>query len=263
MELHLASHYPNTITTKDGKHLEEPPAIEGYVHAYKRKTQARVQYYLSTHDGFLFAVQVEKVVTPPTPTDLKSFAKSEEEFREDEQIRLRTQIINARWFWDIRNVLQVRRAMHPTHQIRDLSITANEVMQPADPDADVLAQAQEPHYGGVELHRTESDIGDEGGDATLARSADKPRLKMHRSFEVVLKNGRILRFEVSSCVFTNYRLMKICPVDTFDEGRRGMGDSSASFGSILGGALSPGHRKRDEHQGESRRRENNRQQAEL
>ncbi|OCB84999.1 hypothetical protein A7U60_g7956 [Sanghuangporus baumii] len=198
LELHIASHYPTTITTRDGNHLEEPPSIEGYVHSYNRKTQARVQYYLSTHDGYLFAIRNEKVVAPPIPTDLKSFAKSEVEFREDERVRLREQIVNARWLWDMRNVLLVRRAMHVIHQVKDPSITANRATEPPDPDANVLEQAQEPHNGSAEFRRTDSDIDDEGGDAGLAASADKARLKMRRSFEIVLKNGRILRFETHS-----------------------------------------------------------------
>lgn len=177
--------------------MEEPPSIEGFVHMNKRNTQARVQYYLSTHDGYLCAIRVDKVATPPTPTDLKSFSKNEEEFREDEDLRLRTQLLNAHGFWDLRNILLVRRAFHVTAQTRDESVrqtqTATLITPSTPPGPDTIGtQAEEP-----EMHRTESDIGDEGGDAGLAAAADKGRVKMHRSFELVLKNGRILRFEVS------------------------------------------------------------------
>lgn len=195
LEMHLASHYPTRVTTEDGKHLEEPPSIEGYATNYKRKTQARVQYYLSTHDGYLFAIQIEKVVTPPTPTDLKSFAKNEEDFRMDEHIRLRDQIMNARWFWDLRKVLLVRRAVHVLPHVRDENVQASETGEPGHPntrDAEyAIFQNRE-----TELRRTDSDVADEGGDAGLATAFDKGRLRMHRSFELVLKNGRILRFEV-------------------------------------------------------------------
>ena len=41
---------------------------------------------------------------------------------------------------------------------------------------------------------------DEGGDVGLAKAKNKGRLRMYRSFELVLKNGRILRFEVSDWI---------------------------------------------------------------
>jgi hypothetical protein len=46
------------------------------------------------------------------------------------------------------------------------------------------------------VERTESDNEDEGGDQGLTETADKPKLRMQRSFELLLKTGQIVRFEV-------------------------------------------------------------------
>ncbi|EJC98002.1 uncharacterized protein FOMMEDRAFT_114825 [Fomitiporia mediterranea MF3/22] len=202
LELHLSSHYPSQVLLDDGKHLEEPPSIEGFVHTYKRKTQTRVQYYLATHDGYLCSIQAEKVVPPPTPTDLKSFAKSEDEFREDEHTRLRTQVMNARLFWDLRSVLLVRRAVVVIPVIKDESIAKHARNPTSEPDGEqngeLATRIASMWNEEAELRRSESDVGDEGGEDGLNSAKDKGRLKMHRSFEVVLKNGRILRFETHS-----------------------------------------------------------------
>jgi hypothetical protein len=48
------------------------------------------------------------------------------------------------------------------------------------------------------VERTTSDEEDEGGDEGLMKSTDRPKLKMQRSFELLMKTGHIIRFEVSS-----------------------------------------------------------------
>ena len=42
----------------------------------------------------------------------------------------------------------------------------------------------------------ENEEGDEGGDEALARAADKDRLRIKRSFELLLVSGQVFRFEV-------------------------------------------------------------------
>ncbi|KAI5122450.1 hypothetical protein M0805_008762 [Coniferiporia weirii] len=197
LELHLAEHYPTRVVAKDGGHLEEPPAVEGYVHTTKRKTQVRVQYYLSTHDGYLCSILADKVVPPPTPTDLKNFSRSEDEFREDEQARLHTQIMNVRGFWDLRNVLTVRRASHVVSQTEGGNVQPREGEDEGGVPRLPGFQSGE-YFEEHELQRTDSDIGDEGGEHGMAAATNKARLNLYRSFELVMKNGRVVQFETYS-----------------------------------------------------------------
>ena len=48
-----------------------------------------------------------------------------------------------------------------------------------------------------ELARTDSDNVDVPGEDALNSSQDRPRLRMHRAFELVFKSGHVMRFEVS------------------------------------------------------------------
>ena len=179
-----------------GKHLEEPPSIEGFVHTSKGKTQVRIQYLLATHDHHLFVIVNNRVETPPTPTDLRAFARSEEQVRAGESIRLRNQIISARGFYDLRDIKEVRRAVHPEAagkvQPRNASETRRDVPNiNVSNDEDSDAEVGEEH-----LQRTDSDLADEGGDSGMAVAKDKARMKIHRSFEIVLAEGKTIRFEV-------------------------------------------------------------------
>jgi hypothetical protein len=47
--------------------------------------------------------------------------------------------------------------------------------------------------------RTDSDDEDVGGDEALTKTDDKPKFRMKRSFELLLKSGHVIRFEV--CLF--------------------------------------------------------------
>lgn len=191
--MRLAEHYPTRINLGRGRHLEEPPAVEGFVHTIDAKSQRRTQLYLSTHDGYLFAIQINKVVTPPSPSDLRNYSKVEEELRKDEAARLRMQVINSKAFWDLRNVLIVRRASHIHAKASDPSVSAERAEQTSYEQ--ILSRFEDSEGG---LHRSLSDVEDEGGDEGLAKAEHKLKMRMFRSFELVLKNGRILRFEVSA-----------------------------------------------------------------
>lgn len=69
---------------------------------------------------------------------------------------------------------------------------------------DVSGGQQNPHtqddddewLGTFAAERTDSDNEDEGGDQELTKTADKPKLRIQRSFELLLKTGQIVRFEV-------------------------------------------------------------------
>ena len=155
-----------------------------------------MQYLLATHDNHLFVVVNNRAETPPTPTDLRAFARSEEQVQASESIRLRNQIINARGFYDLRDIKEVRRAVHPEAaskaQPRNASETRRDVPSiNISNDEDSDAEVGEEH-----LPRTDSDLGDEGGEEGMASARDKARMKIHRSFEIVLTEGKTVRFEV-------------------------------------------------------------------
>lgn len=165
--------------------------MEGYVYSYTGKTQTRVQYFLVTHDNLLFVIPHSRAQSPPIPTDLRAFSKSKEQVRDNELARLRMQMVNARGFYDMRDIAEVRRAIHhePSHP-RHASELRRDI-----PTINVtgVEHTNDEH---AHLWRTGSDLEDEGGDHSLATAKDKARLKIHRSFEVVLRAGKIVRFEV-------------------------------------------------------------------
>lgn len=158
---------------------------------------------------------MNKVVHPPTPTDLRRFTRDEREFLEEENGRLRDQVVDAQRVWDLRQVVVVRRAGSVIVQNYDEGVVRRAEEErmgggngtgsgeagegPPDLEGEDVAQLLE---GEGEMERTESDIEDGGGDVGLAKAKNKGRLRMYRSFELVLKNGRILRFEVSNWIYS-------------------------------------------------------------
>lgn len=46
------------------------------------------------------------------------------------------------------------------------------------------------------VETADSDVEDEGGNDGLAKAADKGKMRMKRSFELVFKSGYVMRFEV-------------------------------------------------------------------
>lgn len=174
-----------------------------------RKRSRRVQAYLSTHDGLLCSLPVENATLPPTPTDVSTFAKEEDEIQRDERRRLRLQLVHARGFWDMRDVLVVRRASHASAGTERGA--ENQAQQPDGQEGSAstaLRGSEEEMMVAPEPRRSDSDIEDEGGEDGMAKAANKGRLKLHRSFEVVLKNGNVLRFEVSlKCIRIELLLM--------------------------------------------------------
>jgi hypothetical protein len=62
------------------------------------------------------------------------------------------------------------------------------------------------------LERTDSDDGDMGGDEALAKAGDKPKFKMKRCFELLLKSGHVIRFEVSLLWFQRTQIIHGLPV---------------------------------------------------
>ena len=180
MEIRVKVHNPSRLHLKDGTRLDEPLGIEGYLDRIKPATQTKQPMYVSTHEGYIFAMSPEHAY-PPSPPGTSSEILSPKELREVEFYRGTKQLLTAHGVLDLRNILAVRRAFHhtPRHTHED-SVNDDEV--------------------GVwqELERTESDDEDRGGEEGVATAPDKPRKHMRRSFELLMVTGHVVRLEVSS-----------------------------------------------------------------
>jgi hypothetical protein len=112
--------------------------------------------------------------------------------RQTEVKRGTQQVMRAMGVCDLRSILTVRRSFHlvpqHSHSVEDVGV-AQKGSRSQDEDDEWL--------GTWAVERTDSDIEDEGGEQGLAKSTDKPKLKMQRSFELLLKTGHVIRFEVS------------------------------------------------------------------
>jgi hypothetical protein len=99
------------------------------------------------------------------------------------------QVMQATGVCDMRSILTVRKAFHlvpqHSHSVEDVSRAQNE---------------DDEWLDAWTVERTDSDGEDEGGEEGLAKNTDKPRLRMQRSFELLLKSGHVVRFEVSFLV---------------------------------------------------------------
>jgi hypothetical protein len=197
LELRLGRHFPTHLHTKDGSRLDEPPSIEGYLDRLRPNTQAKHPVYLATHDGNLFSINTTKA-DPPRPPSLPPVLASPDTQvpgrspREQEVLRGARQILGADGVVDLRSVLAVRRAFQPH------TVPRHREEAPKD------VAGWEEHEDLVEsVDKTDSDDEDEGGDEGLSKSQDSTRVKMRRSFELLLKSGHVIRFEVSQ-LYTAY-----------------------------------------------------------
>jgi hypothetical protein len=101
------------------------------------------------------------------------------------------QVIHATGVCDLRNILTVRRAFHlvpqHSHSVEDVS----------GAQKNSRAHGEDDEWLGTwAVERSDSDDEDEGGEQGLAKTADKSKLKMQRSFELLLNTGHVVRFEV-------------------------------------------------------------------
>ncbi|KAJ7784673.1 Pleckstrin homology domain-containing protein [Mycena metata] len=156
------------------QHFPEPPAIEGYLERIRSNSQNKHLIYLVTHDGNLFSLASEDA-NPPAPMGIGQSADTPEALRLAEVQRGSTQILKATGVSDMRAILAVRRAFQPV-------VPASHDTH--DPGEDQSFLSRTSH-----IERTDSDDEDEGGEEGL-RAA--------RSFELLLKNGHIIRFEAHS-----------------------------------------------------------------
>lgn len=190
LEIRIAEHYRAHIHLKNGSRLHEPPSIEGYLQRVRPNSLTNRNVYIATHDGNLF-VLAPHCAYPPSPPglvpnigDTKSYRES---LRQAEAQRGTMQVMEAMGVNDLRSIITIRRAFHLTPEV-----THNEKKKPQDDDIWFSIWSQ-PEQSTVE---DEQDI---GGEECLNKSNDKPRLRMHRSFELLLNTGRIVRYEVGPC----------------------------------------------------------------
>lgn len=197
LELHRKRHRPSRMHTKDGTRLDEPPSVEGYVDRIRPNSQIKQSLYLVTHDGYLFSLApahanppappgtpVNSHIINPSVTSLHGLAQAADTRHKAEVRRGRMQILEAIGVSDLRSIVAVRRAFQLLAQPRE------------EIDHRSIADWEDSPDFWEQVDRSESDDEDAGGEAALATSRDKIRLRMRRSFELVLTSGRVVRFEV-------------------------------------------------------------------
>lgn len=176
---------PTRITLKDGTRLDEPPGIEGYLDRIRPNSQMKQALYLTTHDGYLFFVAASHANPPPPPGPPED--DHTEDLRRAEAIRGGRQILHASRMCDLRNIVVVRRAFQlvPIH--------TEQVNVKDTPEWDDIDGFWENVESFDEDHR------DPGGEEGLSKLGDKVQMRLRRSFEFLLKNGRVVRLEAYSC----------------------------------------------------------------
>ena len=179
----MAQHASTHTHLKNGRRLDEPPAIEGYL---DRISQTKKQIYLTTHNGNLFILN-NHAAFPPMPPGLALVTNQSLDLQALRQAEIRrgiNQVMAASGMCDLRSIIAVRRAFHSVPmQMHDLVETAADDISWLG-----ICENSEP--------RTADDEEDEGGDSGLSKSTDRTRLKMRRSFELLLNTGHVVRFEV-------------------------------------------------------------------
>ncbi|KAJ7645455.1 Pleckstrin homology domain-containing protein [Mycena polygramma] len=183
LEVRLAQHSAQHFVLRNGTRVPEPPSIEGYIERIRPNTQSKHLIYLVTHDGNLFSLPSENA-NPPSPMGVGLATDTPEGLRLAEVQRGTTQVMKATGVSDLRSILAVRRAFQPV-------VSASH--DNPDPGEDQSYSSRVSH-----IERSESDDEDEGGEDGLRTAHDKSQLRMKRSFELLLKNGHIIRFEAHS-----------------------------------------------------------------
>ena len=201
LEFRLKRHFPTRLHLKDGTRLDEPMAVEGYVDRIRLNQQLRHSVYLVTHDGYLFSIAPPHAHPPHPPgapgTPGASPAASQSAVgamglvesagmrRKAELRRGRAQVLQATGVFDLRSIVAVRRAFQHVPQGTETGTAT-----PHGIDWEDTAAFWE------QVDRSDSDDEDAGGDTGMVETANKSRLRVRRSFELVLVTGRVLRFEV-------------------------------------------------------------------
>jgi len=129
------------------------------------------------------------VPNPPglIPVPFGSNKDAPEALREDEVRRGAKQVLAARDVTDLRAVVAVRRAFRP-------------VFLPSQPEHGSTGPDSGVEEQDGEVTHEETDTQDVGGDAGL--TGDVTIVRMRRCFELVMKTGHIMRFEVRPYLYS-------------------------------------------------------------
>lgn len=239
LELRVADHFPTKLSLGDGTTLHEPPSLEGYLYRYKTETHIRDPTYLATHNSNIFFLSPQSAHPPEPPTIALQEAvtvpdtglaaspatASASITRASEVQRGAAQILNAKFFLDMRNILSVKRAkdpwatklkpvLRPSMSVRERThsttthATTNDSCSHDAGNAGADTPRELPPVNPDEESRDDDpvllsplDAQDEGGDDVLNRITgdEKQDLKRRRSFEIEMRNSEIIRFEAFSC----------------------------------------------------------------
>jgi hypothetical protein len=169
-----------------GDHLSEPPAIEGYVTRVRSASGTREEVYLTVHNGLLFTLGLAHAHAPNPPGVISVSHDPNQDprtaLREVEVRRGVAQILAARSMTDLRAVVALRRA--------STSSFLPSLPEPGSPRPD----PGEERDLVVEVSDEENDARDVGGNAGL--TGDVATMRMRRCFELVMRTGHVIRFEV-------------------------------------------------------------------
>lgn len=181
LEIRLAEHAPGSLHLKDGKKIEEPPAIEGYLDQIRLNLQAKRSVYLVSHSGYLFFLNPASPFPPTPPGPSPILSGDAQTLKRIEIRRGINQIVTSAGMMDLRSIVAVRRAFQPAPlHVHD------QQEEHADDHALSISHREE---------RFPEDDVDEGGEAN---ASDRPQVRMRRSFELLLTTGHVMRFEVYS-----------------------------------------------------------------
>ncbi|KAH9854680.1 Pleckstrin homology domain-containing protein [Lenzites betulinus] len=213
LEFRRKRHLPTRLRMRDGTRLDEPPAAEGFLDRIRPNSQMKQSVYLATHDGYLFAMSPAHAHVPPPPgapelaqavgTGGAESARGDTQ-RKAEVRRGQLQILEASGVSDLRSIVVVRRAFQ-------LVAPHMEYVDLGKNDGDW----EDTEAFWTQVERSDSDDEDAGGDEGFARTRDKGRLRMRRSFELVLTSGRVLRFEAYSCATALEWIVRLRPLISY------------------------------------------------
>ncbi|KAG8892497.1 hypothetical protein FRC00_011965, partial [Tulasnella sp. 408] len=196
LELRLTRHSPTELHLRDGTQLREPPAVEGYLWRIKPKSQTRTLIYVSTHDGNIFTMSPthSHPPSPPEPPGSLRTDTDEESRIAGELRRGAHQMLTCDGYIDMRSIRAIRRAKHDVVPVAVTPIGGGNIPGTNDSKRHVEFDIVDDE------NQTPSDAEDVGGVAGMNSATDKTKLRLKRSFELVLRNGHAVRFEAHSAM---------------------------------------------------------------
>ena len=254
LELRPAHHHLGTILQRSGETLEEPPAIEGFLWRVKAVSGALTRIYVSSHDGHIFAGRSNRAPLPdrelvamltaqehpgtaklvedvlksrskrgkkasrqPVQRELdvarelalealrdqsdQSVAKQLQAYRVYERCRQFEQIVTSDGYVDLRDIIECK-LIDPEEE------TPNQG-QPED------TQSRDSSWHNISNMAAD----DVGGEEGLASAPDRAKLRTRRQFEMVLANGKTIRFEAFSIAFASEWTKRINELMTYWKAR--------------------------------------------